>query len=139
MTYVPRLKDKRIFIFEDNLTNRSIMQLLLEREGAEISFERWGTNVAESLRKFEPIDIILLDLMFPNNISGYDVFDTIREIPDFDDVPIVAVSASEPEIAIPKTQSKGFAGFISKPILRYELFTEQMLTIMGGDSIWYTG
>ena len=60
------LKGKRIFLTEDNLTNRSVIQLLLERDGAIFAFERWGTETTERLQKFAPVDIILLDLMLPD-------------------------------------------------------------------------
>lgn len=131
------LKNKRIFITEDNLTNRSIMQLLLEREGAIISFERWGRDTQKHLEKFLPVDIILLDLMLPNNVSGFDVFDQIRDIPGMEGVPIVAVSAKMPDTAIPETRAKGFDGFISKPI-DYTRFSKQIATLIQGEAIWYS-
>ena len=55
------LEDRRIFIIEDNLENRSIAQMLLEAEGATIAFDRWGKDFINKMRKFAPIDIILLD------------------------------------------------------------------------------
>lgn len=134
-----KLAGKRIFIVEDNSENRAIMQLLLENEGAQISFERWGRETNERLIAFSPVDIILMDLMFPANVTGYDIFDQIRQNHAFDHIPIVAVSASEPENAIPKTHERGFAGFIAKPIQRYELFTQQIRAILDGEHIWYAG
>jgi two-component system, chemotaxis family, sensor kinase CheA len=134
-----QLQGKRIFIVEDNRENRSIMQLLLEREGAQVSFERWGTDAAERLNAFAPVDIILLDLMFPNNVTGYQVFDEIRKLSAYDGVPIVAVSAAEAEVAIPKAYDRGFAGFISKPIIDYELFVRQVASILNGVPVWYAG
>jgi CheY-like chemotaxis protein len=131
------LKDKRIFITEDNLGNRSIMQLLLEQEGATVSFERWGRDTKKRLETFAPVDVILLDLMLPNNISGLDVFEQIREMPDMQDVPIIAVSAKTADIAIPETRSKGFNGFISKPI-DYTLFARQIASIIEGEVVWYS-
>ena len=129
------LKGKRIFIVEDNLNNRAIMQLLLEQQGAVVSFERWGTETLQRLQAFAPVDIILLDLMFPNNVTGYDIFDQIRTDLAFESVPIVAVSASDPSVAIPKTREKGFAGFLLKPI-RNNTFAPQILSIMEGNPIW---
>lgn len=131
------LKNKRIFIIEDNLNNRAIMQLLLERQGAVVGFERWGNETLQRLKAFEPVDIILLDLMFPNNITGYDVFDQIRSEPGYNHVPVVAVSASDPSEAIPKTREKGFAGFISKPI-RNNVFVSQISSVLEGNQIWQT-
>lgn len=130
------LKGKRIFLTEDNLTNRSVIQLLLERDGAIFAFERWGIETTERLQKFAPVDIILLDLMLPNNITGLDLFDQIRAIPAFEHVPIVAVSAKDPSIAIPEVQAKGFNGFIAKPINRLR-FTQQIASIIAGEQIWH--
>ena len=110
------LKNKRVFIVEDNLQNKAIMQMLLEYNGARVACERWGTNTIAIMEKFMPVDIVLLDLMFPNNITGYDVFNDIRAVPAFDHIPIVAVSASEPSVAVPETRRRGFAGFIPKPV-----------------------
>lgn len=132
------LKGKRAFIIEDNVANRSIMQLLLEQNGATVGFERWGLVAVEKLRKFAPVDIILLDLMFPNGITGYDVFKQIRESGYFPDTPIVAVSASESAVAIPKTQALGFAGFIAKPI-EYDIFGKLVNQILEHETVWYAG
>jgi two-component system, cell cycle response regulator DivK len=132
------LKGKRIFIVEDDVSNRSIMQFLLEKAGAVIAFERWGRDTVQRLEAFQPVDIILLDLMLPNNVTGYDVFDQIRAKAEFANVPIVAVSAAEAEEAIPKTHAKGFDGFISKPV-KYDLFAQQIAETLGGKKIWYAG
>lgn len=129
------LEGKRIFIVEDNLTNRAIMQTILEQAGATISFERWGRDTERKLRQFGEVDCILLDLMFPHNVTGLDVYDKIRALPEYDDVPIIAVSAKDPDIAIPETQAKGFAGFIGKPI-NMTRFSQQISDILEGASIW---
>lgn len=132
------LEKKRIFLIEDNLANRAIMQILLEQQGAQTSFERWGKDTVERLKAFAPVDIILLDLMFPNDITGYDIFDMIRAEHDFRHVPIVAVSASEPSIAIPKTKAKGFHGFIPKPI-DYDKFPKQIQSVLDKQKVWDAG
>ena len=129
------LKNRRIFIVEDNVTNRSVMQLLLEQQGAVIAFERWGNETNQRLKAFAPVDIILLDLMFPNNVTGYEIFDRIRELPEFNAVPIVAVSASDSSTAIPLTREKGFAGFISKPI-KFAQFPQQIADLIAGKNVW---
>jgi CheY-like chemotaxis protein len=129
------LKGKRVFLTEDNLTNRSVMQLLLERDGAVFAFERWGYETPERLCRFAPVDIILLDLMLPNGVTGLDLFDQIRALPNFDHVPIVAVSAKDPNIAIPEVQAKGFDGFIAKPINRFK-FAQQIASVIAGQKIW---
>ncbi len=135
---VNRLHGKHIFIVEDHVGNRSIMEFLLEREGAKTAFDRWGEEAMIRLELFQPVDLILLDINFPGELTGYDVFQEIRTYPDFDRVPIIAVSATDAEVAIPKTQELGFNGFISKPI-RSGLFIKQIIQVLNGDKIWFRG
>jgi CheY-like chemotaxis protein len=130
-----RLEGKRIFIVEDNLANRAIEQMLLEQDGAKIAFERWGTETVNKLRQFKPVDVILLDLMFPGGITGYDIFKDIRACAEFRYVPIVAVSASDPSSAIPQTRTAGFSGFISKPV-NFDFFASQIADVIQGRTVW---
>lgn len=134
-----KLNNTRIFYVEDDLKNRAIVQMLLEQAGAVVGFERWGRN--ETLSKliaFQPIDLILLDLMFPNGVSGYDVFQMIRQCPEFAAVPIIAISAADPGIEMVRAHDLGFSGYISKPIdLRQ--FAEQISQCIHGAPVWHGG
>lgn len=134
-----KFSGKRIFIIEDNSVNRTVMEALFEARGAEIASEVWGRDFLEKMLAFAPVDLVLLDLMFPANISGYDIYDQIRQLREFEKTPIVAVSAAEPDINIPRAYRHGFAGFISKPIVDYELFVEQIETVLHGEEVWYGG
>lgn len=132
------LKGKRIFYIEDNPRNLALTQLLLEKYGAQVKFERWGVeDLINRLQSFTP-DIILLDLMFPKNISGYDIFDMIRSHAELGHIPIVAVSAADPSLEMPKAREKGFAGYIGKP-LNLMLFPKQIASIIEGEKIWFAG
>jgi CheY-like chemotaxis protein len=129
------LDKKRIFIVDDNIENRVIAILILERAGAKTAYDRWGKDTVAALKRFAPVDLILLDLMFPGNVTGYNVFDEIRADPNFVSVPIVAVSATDPASALPIVRSKGFAGFIRKPV-DFLMLPRQILSILSGQSIW---
>jgi two-component system, chemotaxis family, sensor kinase CheA len=130
------LKDKHIFIVEDNVQNRVVFQFILGKHGALVEFERWGKDAIWRLESRKVVDLIVLDLMLAAGISGYDICDEIRRIPRFDNTPIVAVSASDPVIAIPKVQQRGFAGFIAKPIDDL-LFPQQLAMLINGEKVWY--
>jgi CheY-like chemotaxis protein len=132
-----QLKNKRIFIVEDNPANLLIMQVTLEQHGAKTMFERWGQETIERLRAAMPIDVIIMDLMFPDNVTGYDVFANIRKHAEFANIPIVAVSASDPTQARTKTKEQGFAGFIGKPI-DYDVFPRQIAEIINKDVEFFT-
>jgi CheY-like chemotaxis protein len=132
------LKRKHIFIVEDNLTNRVVFQMSLIMEGAKVDFERWGRDTITQMRDYVHIDLIVLDLMLPNGVTGYDIFTQIRAHHEFDEIPIVAVSAAESAVAIPKTQEMGFSGFIAKPIDEF-LFPRQIARIINQEKLWYDG
>jgi two-component system, cell cycle response regulator DivK len=129
------LKGKRIFYVEDNIQNFALVRILLEQQGAKVEVGRWGTDTLSRLEKFLPVDLILVDLMLPDRISGYDVFCQIRSDPRFTNIPIVATSAADPDIEMNKARVKGFAGYIPKPISILQ-FPQQISTILQGEAVW---
>lgn len=129
------LEFKRIFIVEDNVFNRFVYQYTLESAGARVEYDRHGRSTVSLLHSFEQFDLIILDLMLPFGRSGYSLFGEIRALPAYSTTPIIAISATEPGLAIPKLQELGFSGFIPKPI-REDIFVRQILQVLNGEPIW---
>ncbi|MBK8025046.1 MAG: response regulator [Chloroflexi bacterium] len=130
------LADKRIFCVEDDFRNRLVVKTILERSGAVVGFHNWGGgDLVARLEEFAPVDIILMDLSLPGGLTGYDVFTTIHSRPQFAAVPIVAVSARDAALEIPRAMKKGFSGFIGKPI-NMTHFAEQIAAVLTGTSVW---
>ncbi len=132
------LRGKRIFIVEDNLANRAIEQMLLERHGARVAIERYGKDTINQLKLFGAVDIIVMDLMLPDGVSGFDVTEQIRRVPEYKNVPVVVVSAADPAESLPRAKAKGFVGFISKPI-DFDHFPQQVARLLNGEQIWIEG
>jgi CheY-like chemotaxis protein len=131
------LKGVRIFIVEDKPAYIAITSLYLRHEGAEVESEQLGANIPESLLSHLPIDVILLDLMFPGSVSGFDLFDQIRQVPELAHIPVVAVTAVDPDVAMPLAREKGFAGFISKPIS--SSIVKHIVDVLAGKQVWEAG
>lgn len=129
------LQNKRIFLVEDNIGNQTIAKTLLELHGALVAVHRTGQDVVPHLRQFMPIDLIVLDLMLPDGITGYDIFSLIRNIPDFDSIPILAMSVIDRAEAVPLAKRRGFSGFISKPI-NFQRLPLQIADVINGKNIW---
>ena len=130
------LKDKHIFLLEDDPTNFAVMRMILRASGANAILDHWGDTTLTHLLGYPfDIDLFILDLMLPGNVTGYDVFDAIKTHDEFKDTPVVIVSAADSDIEIPKAKEKGINGFISKPINRHK-FIDQIATIINGGSIW---
>lgn len=131
------LSGKNILIVEDDPLNRVVYTVMLKKERCMIDFDRWGRETISKLKR-QAYDLIILDLMLPNGDSGFTIFEQIRQMPEYNNVPIIAVSASEPAFAIPKAQKLGFDGFITKPLDK-NLFPKQLVSILEGEKIWYAG
>ena len=131
------IQGKRILYIEDDMRNRGIVQIILRQAGADIHFERAGNlhHVMMALRTYHPIDLILLDLMFPGDLTGYDVYNAIQDIDTYANIPVVVVSASDPAIEIPKSKELGLTGFISKPISMVD-FPKQIEQALNGEPVW---
>lgn len=132
------IKGKRILIVEDNSLNRVVYQITLGVQGAVLEFDRWGREAITRLKAGRDFDLVILDLMLHDGISGFDIFQEIRTMPQFNTVPIVAISASEPVIAMARARDLGFSGFISKPIDE-AYFVGQIDKLIAGEEIWHDG
>lgn len=130
------LTGKRMFYIEDDIKNRSIVQLILERERVIFGYHQDGMrDLADKLRAFMPVDIILLDLMFPDGVTGYQIYEYIRNYPEFNGIPVVIVTSSDPAIEMPRVRRTGFSGFISKPV-NMITFPDYMMSILKGETVW---
>ena len=128
------LRGKRIFIVEDDAGNLAVMSVYLRQAGAWIGYERWGYGTCELIKLFQPVDAILLDLMFPGNVTGYEIYDHIRKIPELVNVPIIAVSAADPDREAPRVKERGFKSYIGKPITAS--FSHQIAAILECQDGW---
>jgi CheY-like chemotaxis protein len=129
------LDGKRIFVVEDDVANMAIYAVTLKKSGATVIQDHWNADTPNLLAQHLPVDIILLDLMLRQGISGYDIFDQLRLDPVLGRIPVIAVSAFDPEVEIPKAKARGFAGYISKPI-NLQKFPAQVAACLGGQPVW---
>jgi CheY-like chemotaxis protein len=129
------LDGKRIFLLEDDVNNLAIIMSILKRNKASVLYDTWGTATVKKISKNLPLDLIILDLMLPGGISGYDVFAEIKQIPDLIKIPVVVVTAADPSVEMPKARNLGFSGYISKPV-RNRTFPLALSQIMEGEAVW---
>lgn len=129
------IKGKRIFVIEDDPNNLAIISAILRRGGATVHFDLWGYETADRITNLLPIDVILLDLMLPGGVSGYDIFRELHTRPELRSIPIVAVTAMDPTTELRKAKEMGFAGFLCKPI-RTTTFAKYLTAILDGTQVW---
>ena len=126
---------KRIFLVEDNPANSAVARTILERFGHITFFDRWGDTSLERFKHSLPIDLVLMDLMLPDGVSGYVIFDLIRGIPGCEKIPIVLVTAADAAREMNNARNRGFNGFIAKPI-KIHTFPQYVGEILAGKQVW---
>ncbi len=105
---------KRVLIVEDNPASMRLAVFRLENSGYEVIQSINGESALETLKTELP-DIILLDLRLPG-IKGQDVFREIKKDNKFNNVKIIALTASVMPEDEEEIMEIGFDGFIKKPI-----------------------
>lgn len=132
------LKNKHIFIVEDEAFNRLIYRFILPGHGAKVDFESNGHHVVSRLLQMGTVDLVILDLMLSMGTSGFTIAEAIRNSSSLTHIPIVAVSATDPGDGVLRAQATGLNGFIAKPV-DDELFPKQLNQILQGRTVWHTG
>jgi two-component system, cell cycle response regulator DivK len=104
----------RVLYIEDDNNNRLLVERVLLAEGYDVvtaDTAELGIEIAAS----DPPDIILMDINMPN-MDGYMATAALRQLPQLDHIPIIAVTANVMKGDKEETLAAGCDGYISKPI-----------------------
>jgi DNA-binding response OmpR family regulator len=108
----------RILVVEDDPKNQKIIKQIFSEDYELIPIFD-GEEALRSYREYEP-DFILLDIMLPG-IDGYEVCKTIKADADYQDVPIVMLSAKTSLDDRLKGYEMGADDYMTKPFDHDEL------------------
>jgi two-component system, cell cycle response regulator DivK len=112
-----------ILHIEDNPDNRLLVRRLLQVEGYTILEAENAYQALQILTIHRP-RLILVDINMPD-MDGYTLTSKIRELPELDMVPVVAITANVMKGDREKTLQAGCDGYIEKPI-DVDKFSEQI-------------
>lgn len=105
---------QRILLADDEPDILEISRIALETVGGfEVSVCTSGRTLLERLAEFEP-DFILVDVLMPD-MSGPEVLEEIRRLPEFDAVPVVYLTGIVQEEELQGLRETGVADVILKP------------------------
>ncbi len=113
------LKNKTILIAEDDTLIQLLFQIVLKNSGAKLIFAKNGKEAIKTYRCNPNIDIVLLDIRMPE-MNGIDALDKILSINP--DAKIIMQTAYVMPDEKKKCFNKGAVDFLSKPIIKEELF-----------------
>lgn len=108
---------KKIMMVDDEKDQIFSLKIAIEEaygKKYQIITANSGMECLELLKKNENPDIILLDIMMPE-MSGWELFDRIKDNPSWENIPVVFLTARTDRVAEDAGQFLG-DGFIEKPV-----------------------
>ncbi len=104
----------RALLVEDNAINREIANEFLTEAGALVTFADHGAEALERLRA-ATFDVVLMDIQMPV-MDGYEATVHIRKNPDWDNLPVIAMTANVLKEDRARALETGMNDHIGKPI-----------------------
>ncbi len=109
------LNGAKILIVDDDVRNVFALTSVFERCGAEVLYAENGREGIEALERNEDVRLVLMDIMMPE-LDGYATTEAIRNMPQFADLPIIAVTAKAMKGDREKSIASGATDYITKPV-----------------------
>jgi signal transduction histidine kinase/ActR/RegA family two-component response regulator len=115
-----RYAGQRILLVDDEPINREVTSIQLEDVDLRVDMAEDGEEAVAMARKTDYV-AILMDMQMPK-LNGLEATRQIRQLPGYQDIPIIAMTANA--FAEDKAQclAAGMNDFLSKPFVPEELF-----------------
>jgi len=103
-----------VLIVEDDPDQLALADLRVSMAGYGVRTASSVAELLQTLRKNNPPDLLLLDVMLPDG-NGFDVLGKIRRHPKFAALPIILLTAEQQPADIGKGLAWGADGYVTKP------------------------
>ncbi len=117
-------KGKKILIIDDDMRNIYALTSVLEPWGMVVAHADNGKTGIRRLKERPDTDLILMDIMMPE-MNGFDAIKMIRKIPEFESLPIIALTAKAMKGDREQCLDAGASDYITKPV-----DTDRLLAVM---------
>lgn len=107
-------RPKHVLLVEDNDDNAFVYLALLEFSGYLVTRARDGFEAVDLARKVSP-DLIVMDIALPK-LDGWEATAAIRQNPQLQAVPVIAVTAHAFDADMQRGLALGFQAYLPKPV-----------------------
>lgn len=112
--WTTKLRGLRILIAEDNIINQELCRDLLSMAGIESQIAANGVQAVQMVKN-NNFDLVLMDVHMPEQ-DGFTATRKIREMPGFETLPIIALTAGATTGERQEAEKSGMQDFVTKPI-----------------------
>ncbi|GAA1019591.1 histidine kinase [Acrocarpospora pleiomorpha] len=109
------LTGAKILIVDDDIRNVFALTSVLERHGSIVVYGENGREGIEQLERNEDVALVLMDIMMPE-MDGWATTSAIRRMPQFADLPIIALTAKVMRGDREKSIASGASDYVPKPV-----------------------
>lgn len=110
----------KILIADDEPNILVSLEFLMKREGFDVSVARDGVEALAAIREQQP-ELVLLDVMMPGSLDGYQVCQKIRQEPGLCNIPVILLTARGQQADFEMGRQAGADAYLTKPFSPLEL------------------
>ena len=107
-------KDAKILMVEDNAMNQLVAKALFKKLGLSLHMANNGRKAIVKAQELRP-DLIFMDIHMPE-MDGLEATRQLRQMKDFEGLPIIALSADAFEEQQAEARKAGMSDYATKPI-----------------------
>jgi two-component system, cell cycle response regulator DivK len=125
-----------ILYVEDDARSRKVMRMVTsDMDLSQVIIFEDSVDFTARVSLLDPKpNIVFLDIHVPP-YSGFEMLQMLRQMPEFADTPIVAMTASVMNEEVHQLRTAGFDGCLAKP-LDMDTFPDLLNLILSGEKVW---
>jgi two-component system cell cycle response regulator DivK len=105
----------KVLIIDDDNRNIFALTAVLKAKGYKCISAIGGEEGIELLKQDKEVAVVLMDMMMPG-MDGYQAIAAMNNIPELQNIPVIAVTAQAMIGDRERCLKAGAAGYVSKPI-----------------------
>ncbi|GGU91423.1 histidine kinase [Streptomyces filipinensis] len=113
-------RGRTVLVVDDDARNLFALSGILELHGFRVLHADNGRKGIETLVNNPDVELVLMDVMMPE-MDGYTATTEIRKMPQYADLPVIAVTAKAMQGDRDKSLASGASDYVTKPVDTHDL------------------
>ncbi|MET9452538.1 HAMP domain-containing protein [Streptomyces cinerochromogenes] len=115
-----RTRGRTVLVVDDDARNLFALSGVLELHGFRVLHAENGRKGIDTLLHNPDVELVLMDVMMPE-MDGYTATAEIRKMPQYADLPVIAVTAKAMQGDREKSLASGASDYVTKPVDTHDL------------------